>query len=217
MSVLRFQSLTILALVLAAAALGTHARAATISNTYTLTPLVASPGAISNTFSATAPQFNPLLGTLNSVTVVWAMTLNAAGEDDGTGQGSIGVSGGGPTTLNGFAYSGFGFGAAAGAEEEFDSFSFSTSAGNTSNLTSANGIIFSNAIGAGTIPYAYTLNSNFNASSVITAQAVFAGTVQVDYNFTPIPEPSSFALAGLALCGMVRFVRRRNPNLKSQI
>lgn len=189
------------------------AQADVVSTTYPLTPYsMGQFGPVSNTFSVDVTQFDPALGTLDSITVAWDMTLSGGGEDDGSGDGGAIVNGGGPVSINGAVYNGFGLSGGNNAAEPGDTFAFSSPGGVTSTVSPGNGVsqaTFDSTIGLGTVPFAYAFSGTFSGGSVITASAGITGSVQVDYNFTPVPEPTSLGLLGAI--GMIA-LRRKTSN-----
>src|SRR5450432_1119725 len=100
---------SLLAIIALAAFMPNTSRAGTVSTTYTFAAkkLDGFQNTFSRDFAVNAAQFNPALGKLNSVDVVFSMTLEVDATSTVVGD-SMSASGGGGPSFNTQGFNGFG-------------------------------------------------------------------------------------------------------------
>lgn len=172
-----------------------------------------------NGVTFTVNPFNSALGTLDSFTFAWVLSMTA----DGVGADSSGflsISYGGTAYVNADSYAGGGNGGSTGGAGTFSPLSKSTSL--THNYLPANaGSSYNPAFlaavtGGSTFSMTFKNGTGSTAfatySSVVSATSTYTTALTVTYNYTgapaAVPEPS-FAVAGLALAAATVVVRRR--------
>ena len=197
-------------------ATSTLAHGATIMESFTLSPTSivsgqTTPGTFPYTFFDEAvDQFDPSLGTLNSITI--EVTINFLISGETTTGGSVSTDFSGDYYANGSAIdagvvagaSGNGTGGPPGV---FPSVPFTLLTSNTLNPTD-HSAYFTRATGTGTYDLSYEGNVNFNIAGASTGNLdITGGSVSVIYDYTSVPEPSAALFGILALSGVA--LRRR--------
>lgn len=180
------------------------------------------------------PQFDSSLGTLNSISLL----LDYSFSGDGTFTNNSGVANtytidiGGRIGLTRAFVSGTGFGSGANTpwvQSDSDyitvdsktfpnlapstptSFSYSYSSSSSATITGADMASF---IGTGSLPTYLKANTVFTISgsgeTTITTNPLASGKITLSYNFTPVPEPSTYAMAALSASTIVAVSVRRS-------
>lgn len=198
-------------------ALGATASKATIFTEYVdITPMLQ--GA-SGTITFNIPQFNPTMGTLNSVGLILTPVMGDIGYSVFNSSGSTqSVTFASVSNPNGSLIDGnsLGLDATWSSAQSFQSNNFTASHGiNNGSLPFSVFTLLASSVTAA--PAGFTGNGTYslpvNGSSVATSSGSpgtplfygwygnVGGHLEVDYNFTPVPEPSSLAL--MAMCGLL--------------
>ena len=212
--------LMVTGLVLAGTSLGVHA--ATLGPITTTTPITTTLTDWSSSLSF--PQFNPALGTLLSVQLDFSSTLtttltitnNSGSASSGTAKTELQVTiqDGGPNLI----------------APELDllspiySYSLAAGQGTTSGLLSNNGssghlytlaAVLTEFTGVGNISlnastFTQTLLANTGGNTAANQVSDGDLTGTVTYNYTAVPEPSTYALAIAGLMGLLALRGRRS-------
>ena len=171
--------------------------------------------------SLTVQPFDSALGTLNSVDIIWDITMDAEGTNLETQSSSISHSFGGAIYIDGARIDGFGIGSGGGAAPGA---TFSTSASSMDNKSILSTDTEENLVAAwNTITGASAYTLSMDASDGFFGSYQFFGplanatiafaegsSISVEYSYTPVPEPSAFAVVvGVAALGLVSLRRRR--------
>jgi hypothetical protein len=222
---------TRIAFVLAPLTLALPLLAETDVHTYGLTDLltgtaplsVSGNGSTSPTFTLDNPtlaiaQFDPLLGTLDSVTIGFTLGYSASAYFGTTNAMAELRTVGGTLFLGGYGYNGTGgSNGAYGVAGNTSTFPFSISHDWTANR---NGGGFNPAIwpalqGSGTVLWKYDGNMKFSlndyAPEANGTALLTSANLTVTYGYTPqIPEPATYAaIVGVGVLGLVCWRRRR--------
>jgi len=173
----------------------------------------------------TLALFDPILGSLDSVTIEISGTVeaNITAENDSAIAGNMSVN---LTGLLGVTAPGVAANANilqsagpvavastdgnAGSGPDFNDFGLVGAAG----VDSANAAFLAPYVGPGTFNATVTGNGGFSISGVTDSTLQISnfagsGTVTVTYNYTAIPEPSSIAFCAVAVVGLTGFRKRR--------
>lgn len=169
----------------------------------------------SSFFIGTFDPFDDSLGTLTSYVIEWNLTNTGTGSFGGSG-GSLSVSVVGSLTLNGNNYDNGvtgGNGTGGGPSQPF-SVSASIERTNTflvSEADTEDELTYLTAVtGANTFTLGYTAPVNFSIGfGSATFDASTSGSVTLTYNYTAVPEPSTYAaIIGALALGFVTWRRR---------
>lgn len=164
----------------------------------------------------TVNPFNSALGTLDSFTFAWVLSMTGDGVGAGP-SGFLSISYGGTAYVNADSYGGGGNGDSRAGDGVFSQMSKSTSLTHT-YLPANAGVTYNPAFltvvtGGSTFGMTFKSGSGSTASasysSVVSATSTYTTGLTVTYNYTAaVPEPS-FAVVGLALAAGTVVVRRR--------
>jgi len=167
---------------------------------------------ISGTMTAPVPRFNGGLGTLiqadfefaGSATGTWLATVNQVGTS------TLNLSG--PADSGGQPMGNLAVGFAGNYTDQVSSNDFNA---NYANLTLTSGAFFNSLTGIGT----FNMNWIYSGSTSLDTPAIgtspgnegfsWGGSVHVLYTYQPVPEPSTLALGGLGLLGLIAMARKR--------
>lgn len=165
-------------------------------------------------FTLAINQFDPGLGTLNSVSFAYSFQFSFNGNSGPSGGGTSAGTDTGPFRLSNEAtfYSqtnGSGNGASPNSN-----FSFNFVVGPESGALGALGNVgYVASFLVGTAPLSITWEPTISlspGSGVTGTLALGSGSMSLTYDYTPVPEPSAFAaLAGLAVLGATAASRYR--------
>jgi hypothetical protein len=210
----------LLALITVAASLPNTSRAATLSTTYNF-PAFTIDGfqsSLSHEFAVNVQDFNPALGTLDSIGVSVSMTLQAAAtQTSGTPGDGFGAGGGAAPTFDGQSFEGFSLDASGDVTQLNQPFTVSDTEGSTVTFNSGVNISpsdFQGAIGTGTVPVTYPYNGDFDGANALSDLSEnFSGSVMISYNYTPssaavpLPKSLSMSLVGLGMLASLRLLK----------
>jgi hypothetical protein len=213
---------SLLALIALAAFMPNPSRAAQISTTYNFTPFTIDgfQSSFSHDFSVNVQDFNPALGTLDSIGVSMSMTLQAtATQTSGTPGDGFGGGGGAAPSFNGQSFEGFSLNVSGTTTQLNKPATVSDTEGSQVTFSISGGNIFppdfQGAIGTGTVPVVYPYSSgNFDGADTLSdVSETFSGSVKIAYNYTspsaavPLPKSLSMSLVGLGMLVMLRVLK----------
>jgi hypothetical protein len=172
-----------------------------------------------NGVTFTVNPFNSALGTLDSFTLAWSISMTGDGVGD-AGGGGMSIGYGGSAFVNTTTYNGIGNGAGTSGIGPFSTLSKSDSMTNAYTVANAgvtyDPVILAAITGGSTFSMSYKNGSSNTAyasyTNVVSATSTFTAGLTVTYNYTAapaaVPEPS-VAVVGLALAAATVVVRRR--------
>ncbi|HEX4055343.1 MAG TPA: hypothetical protein VHX86_13850 [Tepidisphaeraceae bacterium] len=203
----------LLAIIALAALIPSTSLAATISTTYNLTSLTLDGFQFElHDFTVDATQFNPALGALDSIDVVWSITNElTATQTSGNIGDSLESQSSGLVFFNGQNYDGITLPNPASATQFNTPFTSSVTGGSDSVTELISGVNisgpdFQGAIGIGTVPVEFQADVSFaGADSFSDQSTTVSGSVEVSYNYTssstavPLPNSLSMSMLGLGM------------------
>jgi|GEM_PF-5838791 hypothetical protein len=170
-------------------------------------------------FSLVIDQFDPALGTLNSVTLAFEFTFRFVG-NTGPDGGSFGFGGGGNFYISGLDDSIYGYGGGTGnggaPDTDLDfGFIIGQEAGSYGQFSNP-GFVDAFLLGTGSRTISFVVPITLSVGELGTTTGVIdmtSGSMSLTYDYTPaeIPESSTFAaLAGLGALGCASLRRSRH-------
>ncbi|MGB0544584.1 MAG: PEP-CTERM sorting domain-containing protein [Longimicrobiales bacterium] len=153
--------------------------------------------------------FDTALGTLESWTDVWSITLTTSLTCSENCAADI--SAGGAFSFAGVFHNGAGTGASGGSPPGGTPVVSASLEQTHSFLRSDVNVLFDPRIllaveGASTFPVAWSTAVPLRASGGAGTFSV-VGTLTLTYDYTPVPEPSTALLMGIGLAGLARWLR----------
>ena len=203
----------------------TSSRAGAVSTVYTFDAqtLDGLQPTLSRDFAQSVAQFNPSLGTLNSIVVAFSMTITDNATSPLVGD-AMEASGGASPVFNGQGLLGFSVNASATSTKS-GPFSATDTEGSTETLirgVTTSPTTFDGVIGTGTIPFDYPFTGIFDGNSELVDPSVTtSGSLNVTYDFSSssaaVPMPSSLktSLWGLVALGLFRLGKTAKDSFAS--